>query len=120
MHTLHQQWRRLIAAAVVCLICPPVVKAADETTLTKEQIKKFLLTAKIVGSKQSKKGVTNTSRLTLSDGTVTHDASFHGGETAGALHRPFPWSSSIEALTPSPGRQGILGRDLHSTSIESS
>jgi len=76
MHTLHQQWRRIIAAAVVCLICPHIVRAADETTLTKEQIKNFLLTAKIVGSKHSSKGVTSPWRLTLSDGTLTHDASF--------------------------------------------
>ena len=60
----------------VCLICSRVVSAADETTLTKEQIKHFLLTAKIVGSKQSNKGITQPWRLTLSDGTLTHDASF--------------------------------------------
>jgi len=51
-------------------------RAADETTLTKEQIKHFLLTARIVGSKPSKEGITHTSRLTLSDGILTHDASF--------------------------------------------
>ena len=76
MYILHQQWRSLIIAAVVCLICPRVLSAADETTLTKEQIKHFLLTAKVVGSKQSSKGVTQPWRLTLSDGTLTHDASF--------------------------------------------
>jgi hypothetical protein len=52
------------------------VVAADEPTLTKEQIKQFLLTAKVVNSHEAKKGVTHTSRLTLSDGTLTHDASF--------------------------------------------
>ncbi len=61
MHTLHLPW---------------YASGADETTLTKEQIKQFLLTAKVVGSKPSKKGLTNASRLTLSDGTLTHDASF--------------------------------------------
>jgi hypothetical protein len=71
MHMLHQPWRRLIVAAVVCLICSRLVRAADDTTLTKEQIKNFLLTAKVVGSKQSKEGVTRTSRLALSDGTLT-------------------------------------------------
>src|SRR5438094_4164145 len=44
--------------------------------LTKEQIKQFLLTAKVVKSEQSKKGITNPWRLTLTDCTVTHDASF--------------------------------------------
>jgi hypothetical protein len=52
------------------------VVAADESTLTKEQIKQFLLTAKVTNSHEAKKGVTHTSRLTLSDGTLTHDASF--------------------------------------------
>jgi hypothetical protein len=76
MHVLHQQRRILIVAAVVCLTCPQVVRAADETALTKEQIKTFLLKAKIVGSKQSNKGVTQPWHLTLNDGTLTHDASF--------------------------------------------
>ncbi len=75
MSTLHRPWGRLIIA-VVCLISPYLVSAADETTLTREQIKQFLLTAQIVGSKQSNKGVTQPWRLTLSDGTFTHDASF--------------------------------------------
>jgi hypothetical protein len=77
MYILDQQWRRrIIAAVVVCLICSHVVRAADETTLTKDQIKTFLLKAKVVASKQSGKGITSPWRLTLSDGTTTHDASF--------------------------------------------
>jgi hypothetical protein len=50
--------------------------AADESTLTKDQIKQFLQTAEVIKSKPSSKGVTHPWRLTLSDGTVTHDASF--------------------------------------------
>ena len=76
MQIFHLQWRRLTVAAVVCLIFPCLVKAADEPTLNKEQIKHFLLTAKVVASKQSGKGITQPWRLTLSDGTLTHDASF--------------------------------------------
>jgi hypothetical protein len=77
MRMLHLQHRRLVlAAAILCLTCVRVVIASDDPTLTKEQIKQFLLTAKVVASKQSGKGVTNPWRLTLSDGTVTHDASF--------------------------------------------
>jgi len=67
---------RLILVAVACLTCGLFAVAADETTLTKEQIRQFLLTAKVVHSEPAKKGVTNTLRVTLSDGTVTHDASF--------------------------------------------
>ena len=68
--------KRLIATAAGCLLCLLHATAADDPTLTKEQIKQFLLTAKIVGVKQASKGITGTRRLTLSDGKVTHDASF--------------------------------------------
>ncbi|HXN53066.1 MAG TPA: hypothetical protein VN943_14135 [Candidatus Acidoferrum sp.] len=78
MNSLHLRWRGLILAVVVCLTCGLFAVAADEPTLTKEQIKQFLLTAKVVNSHDAKKGITHTSRLTLSDGTVTHDASFQG------------------------------------------
>jgi hypothetical protein len=76
MNQRHLRWRQLILAAVVCLTCQLIVVAADEPTLTKEQIKQFLLTAKVVNSREAKKGITRTLRLTLSDGAVTHDASF--------------------------------------------
>ena len=68
----------LLAAVflAVCVTCPAAWAATDEPNLSKEQIKQFLLTAKVVSSHGSKKGITDTSRLTLSDGTVTHDASF--------------------------------------------
>ena len=50
--------------------------AADESALSKEQIEQFLLTARVVGSKPSKKGITHPDRLTLRDGKITHDAFF--------------------------------------------
>ena len=71
------RWQKLILTAVICLICPHFVIAADEPTLSKDQITQFLLTAKVVASKPWRgKGITHTWVLTLSDGTVTHDASF--------------------------------------------
>ena len=76
MHVLRQWLRSSIIATLVCLICAGVTRAADEPALTKEQITNFLLTAKIVGSKPAAKGITNTWRLTLNDGSITHDASF--------------------------------------------
>jgi hypothetical protein len=76
MYVLDLRWRRLILATVACLTCARFVTASDEPTLTKEQIKQFLLTAKVVKSQRSRIGVTDTQRLTLSDGTITHDASF--------------------------------------------
>lgn len=78
MNPLRLRGRVVMFAALLFLTCGLSVVAADETSLSKEQMKQFLLTAKIVNSKQASKGVTGTSRLTLSDGTITHDASFQG------------------------------------------
>jgi hypothetical protein len=78
MNPLHLRLRRLIFAAAVCLTWQLFAVAADEPNLSKEQIKQFLLNAKVVQSHGAKKGITDTKRLTLSDGTITHDASFQG------------------------------------------
>jgi len=48
----------------------------NEPNLTDEQKKEFLLHAKVIASKQTSKGITQPWKLTLTDGTVTHDASF--------------------------------------------
>lgn len=48
----------------------------DEPNLTEEQKIQFLLNAKVVGSRHTSKGVTSPWHLTLSDGTLTHDAAF--------------------------------------------
>jgi hypothetical protein len=60
----------------VFAICSPTLIAADEPTLSKEQIKEFLLTAKVLSKRSVHKGITGTFRLTLSNGTLTHDAHF--------------------------------------------
>jgi len=75
--TRSSSWRRLtLLAGSVFLLCPNLLIAADDPPLTKEQITQFLLTAKVIDSKRSDKGVTHPWRLTLSDGTITHDGSF--------------------------------------------
>jgi hypothetical protein len=66
----------LLLVTLVCFFHNPSLVADDSTALTKEQIKQFLLTAKIVDDQPAKKGITDTRRLTLSDGAITHDASF--------------------------------------------
>ncbi len=68
-------WLGLLLIATLYTLCP-VALTADDPPLTKEQIKQFLLTAKVVAKHSSKKGITDPPRLTLSDGTITHDASF--------------------------------------------
>ena len=50
--------------------------AAPQPQLNREQMAHFLLTAKVVGHKGISKGVTSPARLTLTDGTLTHDAAF--------------------------------------------
>jgi len=76
MDARHLRRRLFVLVVFVGVGCRLSVLASDQPNLTKEQIKQFLLTAKIVKSESAKKGITQTSRLTLSDGTITHDASF--------------------------------------------
>lgn len=76
MRKFQSLWLRLFLVVAAFAICSVTLTAADEPALSKEQMKQFLLTAKVVSSHSAKKGITDTSRLTLSDGTITHDASF--------------------------------------------
>ena len=48
------------------------LRAADGLTVGQKEA--FLRTARIMNAKSSKKGTTDTIRVTLSDGSVTHDA----------------------------------------------
>jgi len=68
--------RRALIQVFVCLAAVGSAVIAQEPNLTEDQIREFLLKAKVVGSRQSSKGVTSPWRLTLSDGNLTHDASF--------------------------------------------
>jgi hypothetical protein len=76
MNRIQTRLFRIVFVAVVCLTWQMSAAGADEAALTKEQMRQFLLTAKVVKSQEAKKGITGTVRLTLSDGTITHDASF--------------------------------------------
>jgi hypothetical protein len=76
MQLFESRCRIWVLAGVVFLICSRLLLAVDEPTLSKEQIKQFLLTAKVIKSAPAHKGITNTLRLTLTDGTITHDAHF--------------------------------------------
>ena len=77
MRDLFRSWMQpLIVVVSACVTIPLAASAADDTQLTKEQIKVFLQTAKVIKEKPSSKGITHPWHLTLSDGTTTHDASF--------------------------------------------
>ncbi len=67
---------RPLLAVLACVILSIAGRAADNTPLTKEQVKQFLQTAEVIKSKPSSKGITHPWRLTLSNGAITHDASF--------------------------------------------
>lgn len=69
-------------AALLLLVGGPLLslttagRAPSQTAFSREEIKQFLLTAKVVRAREIGRGVTRPLRLTLSDGTLTHDASF--------------------------------------------
>jgi hypothetical protein len=74
MHALSLRSARRGALAAILLAFPfSFLHAAD--VLTWQQKEAFLAKAKIIKTKEAKKGVTGTFQVTLSDGTVTHDAS---------------------------------------------
>ena len=63
-------------AAANFLFAAQQPRLSDEPNLTDEQKEEFLLKAQVVNSKEIGKGITSPWRLTLSDGTLTHDAAF--------------------------------------------
>ena len=79
-----------MAVVLTCLIAAVLALpvAAQESALqTAADIEEFLLTAKIVDARPIGKGVTNSWRLTLSDGTTTHDAAFQSVDEYRTLAR---------------------------------
>jgi hypothetical protein len=65
-----------LVLGLTSLYCVAASDQAADSQLTKEQVKNFLLTAKVIKSRDSSTGITHPLRLTLSDGNITHDASF--------------------------------------------
>jgi hypothetical protein len=58
------------------LVAAGVLLAADEPNFTEQQKIDFMQNAKVIASHQVSTGITGPPRLTLTDGTVTHDGSF--------------------------------------------
>ena len=79
MNLRRLQWL-VLAALTLCFLSTSFLVASDnpsaEPKLTLEQEEEFLLHAKVIKSHQTSKGVTAPWRLTLTDGTITHDAVF--------------------------------------------
>lgn len=70
-----RQRARLVLALILTLTCLRFA-VAEEPQWTKEQKLQFLLKGKVISSKHTGKGITDPWRLTLTDGTTTHDAHF--------------------------------------------
>ena len=68
--------RTVTLAGFLVFVAAHVAAAQSAPRLTTEQQREFLLNAKITGGRPIGKGVTGSLRLTLSDGTTTHDAGF--------------------------------------------
>ncbi len=68
---------RTILPAAALLFCAAFLPARQEPQLSEQQMKEFLRSAQVVASKHTSKGITSPFRLTLSDGTVAHDAAFN-------------------------------------------
>lgn len=94
-----------LAFVLILLLAPGFCVAADQQDLSKEQIEHFLLTAKVINIRHSRKGITDTLRLTLSDGTITHDASFQAIDE----HK--------NELTMADGRRELLFADSYKYNI---
>lgn len=67
--------RRTMIAGGLGLPCALLAQTPAAAGLSEEQKAKFLLGAKVLRAKGSPQGITGTLHATLSDGTLTHDAS---------------------------------------------
>ena len=68
----HRAFLLVFVSIVISAFC----LAQENLQLAPEQQRQFLLSAKVIRSKQLSQGITNSYRLTLSDGKITHDAHF--------------------------------------------
>lgn len=64
------------------LASAPCALAEPSNSLSAAGVEQFLQGAKVLSSKNLGVGITGTKRLTLSDGTLTHDAHFQGVDAA--------------------------------------
>src|SRR5262245_40698051 len=75
MRAIQLHWRKVVVVLAVSIISAAIGRAADPE-LTREQKKEFLIKAKVVSSKHTSKGITDPYRLTLTDGSTTHEGIF--------------------------------------------
>ena len=81
---------RRVLVLVLLLLVPVSAPTNGQTTavtLTREQMRDFLTNATILKGKQTPRGVTRPMRVTLSDGTLTHDAAFSSVDERKSIER---------------------------------
>jgi hypothetical protein len=66
----------LAGPACAARLQAPAPQESQEPNLSAQEMKQFLRTAKVINFKHTSKGITAPWRLTLSDGKITHEASF--------------------------------------------
>jgi hypothetical protein len=66
----------IVPLGVIVFAYAVPLSAQNLEKFAEEQMRDFLLNAKVVNSRQIGKGITSPYRLTLSDGTLVHDAEF--------------------------------------------
>jgi hypothetical protein len=69
-------WRWLVWFGMIAIACAISIGAQNPEELTEEQMRNLLLNGKVANSRLVGKGLTGAYRLTLSDGTMTHDGGF--------------------------------------------
>src|SRR5437867_2091154 len=76
-----------LVALSSCLVAP-LLRSEGRPQPSPAQMERFLKTAKIIKTKAASKGVTGTRRATLSDGTLTHDASIQSVDESKREFKP--------------------------------
>jgi hypothetical protein len=76
---------RVLVVALIVALAPRAAAPQSPVPLTREQMERFLTTAKIVRERTTSDGVTRPVRATLSNGELTHDAQFQTVDQAKAL-----------------------------------
>lgn len=88
--TVSRRLPMLLAAGFLTISAQTSPAPDAGLTLTHAQKEAFMLKAKVVKTKSSPKGITDTVRATLSDGTITHDVSIQRiDETKRNFETPF-------------------------------
>ena len=120
------QVRALVQLTGLALLLLPGIRVAAQevaTAIPADQQEKFLQTAKIVSQKVLSRGVTKSSRATLTDGKITHDAQIQGIDKQlvnlyAPDGTPVPWRDSYKYNVAAYRLLRFLELDMTPVSVE--